>query len=187
MVYQCYFVSKHGNLKNMERQVEFKCYRFKKHRLLPLNRQQQDQHTLTHVLYLIDHHTKCQIFYRYMLALLLLLLFHRQNNHFRYWKSIKSHRHLSREYLVMAESFWGHIGLASMIRCYQILFLKCNADNMDMKSSTNWNEITVNVEQPSFLFLVYFAANGIKNICKHVFLTFHLSIRFSVEVVKWVR
>jgi len=30
-----------------------------------------------------------------------------------------------------------------------IVFLKCNADNMDMKSSTDWNENIVNVEQPS--------------------------------------
>jgi len=30
-----------------------------------------------------------------------------------------------------------------------IVFIKFNADKMDMKSSTDWNEIIVNVEQPS--------------------------------------
>ena len=65
-------------------------HRFKQHRSLPPNQQQQDHHTLIHVLYLIGHHTKCQNFYRDMLTLLLLLLLHRQNNHFPHWQSIKS-------------------------------------------------------------------------------------------------
>jgi len=38
-----------------------------------------------------------------------------------------------------------------------IVFLKCNVDNMDMKSSTDWDEIIVNVEKPScqVLYLLY--------------------------------
>jgi len=47
-----------------ERQAEFKCHWFKEHQSLPPNRQQQHHHTLTHVLYLIDHYTKCLNFYR---------------------------------------------------------------------------------------------------------------------------
>ena len=53
-----------------------------------------------------------------------------------------------------------------------IVFLKCNADNMDMDIWTSWshplteNENIVNAEQPSVLFVVYFAANGITNIYK---------------------
>jgi len=56
------------------------------------------------------------------------------------------------------------------------VFLKCNADKI-------WAEmkllLTLNSQVAKCLFVVYLAANVITNICKNVFLTFHLSIHFS--------
>jgi len=48
------------------------------------------------------------------------------------------------------------------------VFLKCNADNMDMKSSTNWNEIIVNVEQPVFYLLCTLQRMGSQTFVKCV-------------------
>ena len=45
-----------------------------------------------------------------------------------------------------------------------------------MQSSTDWNEFIVNVKQPSVLFVVYLAANGITDInvkCVYDFLFKH--------------
>jgi len=50
-------------------------------------------------------------------------------------------------YLVMAESLWGHIGLASMIQCYQIMCFS-NAMLITWTWSHPLTEIIVNVEQP---------------------------------------
>jgi len=61
-----------------------------------------------------------------------------------------------------------------------IVFLKCNTDNMDMKWCTDWIEIIVNVEQSScqvFYLLCTLQRMG-SQLFVNVFLTFHLKSTF---------
>jgi len=91
-------------------------------------------------------------------------------------------------YLVMAESLWGHIGLTSMIQCYQIL---CFSNAMLITST--WSHpltemklvLTLNSLAAKCFICFVLGSEWDHKYLQNVYMTVNLNIHLSVEVVKW--